>query len=99
MANNLGSNPWVLDTPQPGVVIHPGFSFITNIIWNGYNNPADQCIIKGSVNPNGNPTLAMQLQGHGDLSDVTAGPAAGPLRIRDFILDTLSSGRVFVYLE
>ncbi len=97
MANNLASNPWVLDT-QGTNILHSSWAWISAIVWSNYTNPSDQCIIQGSYGPNNQPQSELTFTGKGDLSEVKLEPA-DPIRIRDFTLATLTSGKVQVFVK
>ena len=93
----MASNPWVLDTAGTSI-LHPGWAWISAIVWTNYTNPGDQAIIQGSYGQNNVAQSELTLTGKGDLSEVKLEPA-DPIRIRDFTLPTLSSGKVQVFIK
>lgn len=97
MANDQTGNPWVLDTASAGTklgAVVGSVAHITALQWSGYNSAADQCIVQDGYRG----IDVFVFSGKADLSpvDINIGQQ---IRIRDFILKTLDSGKLTVYLK
>lgn len=99
MANQLHTNPWVLDTASTSVVVHNGPARIRSIVWSGYNAAVDRCLIKDgrTMSDSTGPTTIFDLHGHDDLSPVEVAQGEGAW-IWDLLLYQLDSGIVTILL-
>lgn len=95
MANNIGGNPWVLDTAGVGV-IKPGLVYVRAIVFSGYAAATDQAILTAN-DGRGNRITVATLDGDADLSAQSYNEGAS-YWLRDLALTTLTSGQVSIFV-
>lgn len=91
MANNVSTNPWILDTVTAGVIL-PTNMKIKHIEFTGYNLATDTCQVQ-----DGNGNIIWQGNGAADFQEVRSG-AVGWVH-SGLRLSQISSGVVRVYLD
>ena len=91
MANNLASNPWVLDTAAV-TVLFPGHIIVNAFEWEGYALDTDTVVVK-----DGNGKEVWKANGFSDLTAAYSG--AGSFSIQGLALTTLASGKLRVFFD
>ena len=91
MANNLGHNPWILDTANTSTVLWPGRISITNIVFYDYTVETHVALIQ-----NADGITVWKANGASDLRSLDSGPIGIATGL---IMHTLDSGKVAVYIE
>lgn len=100
MANQLHTNPWVLDTADTANSVANTPVRARSIVWSGYNAAADRCVIKDgrTLSDSSGPTKLFDMVGRTDLSPVEIASGEG-IWIMNFLLYQLDSGIVTVLLK
>jgi len=90
MANDVSSNPMVLDTPGPAI-LWPAKVKVNHFEFHGYASQASRAIIEGT-----DGKVKWSATGNSDLSPVVSQHAGW---INGIVLDTLDDGKVLVFIE
>lgn len=90
MANDLGSNPWVLDTAA-ATVLYSGFIVVKAFEWSEYTADAHTIVIKDT-----NGKEIWSVNGASDLSPIQS-TDIGP--VQGLALTTLDSGKLRVFYD
>ena len=98
MANYLGANPWVIDTPTPDV-LYQGTMHNTQIEYVDYVNPQHHVEVQDR-----DGRLLARLKGDADLHTVRTGRIGWVYGLRVPIVDSdgvdnMQSGKVILYFE
>lgn len=100
MANQLITNPWVIDTPG-AAVLHSGVAWIATLQWDGYQNGvADQCVVQDgrTLSDSSGPTTLFSWTGSADGQPISIQPGMN-IKISDLVVSVLTSGRLTIWLE
>lgn len=93
MANNLQSNPWVIDTAA-ATTIKAGNTFVIDITFSGYSTAGHQCIIKDIKRG----IVLYTLTGQTGLPHQSL-TFSQPVQVRDIAVTTLTSGICTISVE
>ena len=100
MANQLRTNPWVIDTPGASI-LHSGAAFIATLQWSGYlEGTGARCTVQDgrTLADSSGPTTIFDWAGNADGSPISLQPGMN-IKITDLIVSNLSSGRLTIWLE
>lgn len=89
MANSITTNPWILDTTG-ATVLWPSRVKINNIEFAGYAVDTDNCLVQDK-----HGRTVWIGNGSSDLQTVRSGKIGW---VDGLILNTLTSGKVYVYI-